>query len=162
MVNIKKVGLFLMSMTFLLSCSHHNNGAVKKLWLQANLASFERQYDKALKLLQTATKQEPTFAAAWLSKGMVYKRLKNDILARKCYEVALLLYQKKYKYEPENTDYLKGYAEALSLLGYKEKSIQILDKAIAGFPQEKSLLSFKEVMKRPNPLGFGQSINSAQ
>jgi len=153
----QKIGLLLLVLFILLSCSHTDTGSVKTLWLQANMASFERQYDEALALLQEATKKDPEFAPAWLSKGMVYKRLKNEELARKCYEVALLLYQKKHDASPENMDYVKGYAEALSLLGFKEESMKVLDEAIAGFPQEKDLLSFKEVMKRPHPLGFNQS-----
>jgi tetratricopeptide (TPR) repeat protein len=155
----RKTDLSLLVMLFLFSCAHSNpeSGAVKNLWLQANVASFERRYDEALSLLQKATKKDPEFADAWLSKGMVYKRIQNDELARKCYEVALLLYQEKHGSSPENMDYVKGYAEALSLLGYKKESISVLDKAMARFPQEKDLLYFKEVMKRAHPLGFNQS-----
>lgn len=155
--NNQKIALFLLVLFFLLSCSHTDTGSVKTLWLQANMASFERKYDEALDLLKEANKKDPEFAPAWLSKGMVYKRLQDEDLARKCYEVALLIYQKKHSASPENLDYVKGYAEALSLLGFKEESMRVLDKAIARFPREKDLLSFKEVMKRPHPLGFNQS-----
>jgi len=155
---IKKKGLFLMSMVLLLACAHQQDtGSVKTLWLQANLASYERQYDEALTLLQAATKKDPDFAPAWLSKGMVYKRLGNEKLSKKCYEVSALLYQKKHAYDPDDIDYIKGYAEALSLLGYKQKAMKVLDEAIAKFPREKNLISFQAVIKRPNPLGFNQS-----
>jgi len=156
----QKNGLFLLVMIFLFSCSHAETGSVKTLWLQANMASFERQYDEALALLQEATKKDPEFAPAWLSKGMVYKKMQKEEIAGKCYEVALLLYQKKHDSFPENVDYAKGYAEALSLLGFKKESVKVLDETIAKFPQDKDLLSFKEMMKRAHPLGFNQSTNT--
>lgn len=153
---------FLLLLLCILSCAHQDDGSANRLLLQANMAAFDRQYEEALDLLQAATKNDPEFAPAWLSKGMVYRRLQNDPLAAKCYEVAQLLYRKKHMSSPDNIDYIKGYAEALSLLGRKEEALKLLDTAIARFPRERALLSFKEVIKRPHPLGFDQPVGTGQ
>ena len=159
----RKIGFLLLPAAFLIfACAHQEESPANRLLLQANMASFDRQYDEALTLLQAATKKDPEFAAAWLSKGMVYRRLQNEKLARMCYEAAQILYQKKFESSPDNIDYIKGYAEALSLSGKKKESMNVLDEAIARLPQERSLISFKEVIKRPNPLGFDQFTDTVK
>jgi tetratricopeptide (TPR) repeat protein len=157
-----KAGFLLLLLLWMPSCAHQDESSANRLLLQANMAAFDRQYEEALDLLQAATKNDPEFAPAWLSKGMVYRRLQNDPLAAKCYEVAQLLYRKKHMASPDNIDYIKGYAEALSLMGRKEESMKILDEAIARFPRERALLSFKEAIKRPHPLGFDQPAGTGQ
>lgn len=116
------------------------------------MAAFDRQYEEALDLLQEATRMDPDYAQAWMSKGMVYRRLQDDRLAGKCYEVGQLLYYKKHLAAPDNIDFIKGYAEALSLLGRKDEAMVFLDQMIARQPGEKSLVYFKEMLKQPNPL----------
>lgn len=144
------------------SCAHYDDSSPGRLLLQANMAAFDRQYEEALGLLQEATRMDPDYVQAWMSKGMVYRRLQNDTLARKCYEVAQLLYYKKHLAAPDNIDFIKGYAEALSLLGRKKEAMMFLDQAIARRPREKALVYFKEMLKQPNPLGFEPNSGSGE
>ena len=150
----QKTGLLLVLL--LLSCAHYDDSSPSRLLMQANMAAFDRQYEEALDLLQEATRMDPDYVQAWMSKGMVYRRLQNDELARKCYEVAQLLYYKKHLAAPDNIDFIKGYAESLSLLGRKDEAMTFLDQSIFRLPGEQSLVYFKEMLRQFNSPGFDQ------
>jgi len=139
-----------------ISCVYHNTGKAKKIWLAATKASFERKHAKALLLLQEATKADPEFAPAWMSKAMVYVALKQNQKAKECYEEALKIYEKQVEKEPDNIDYIKEYAEVLSLLGDKKGSVRILNIAIKKFPEDETLPLFKKMILKSSEREINQ------
>ena len=143
---MKKTILIFFFILISTSCVSYNTNRAKKIWLEATEASFERKHDKALLLLQEATKTDPEFAPAWMSKGMVYVALKQNKKAKECYEEALKIYEKQFEREPDNIDLIKEYAEVLSLLGDKKGSVRILNRAIKKFPKDKTLPLFKKMI----------------
>lgn len=143
---MKKIISILCFILFLISCGYHNTGKAKKIWLSATKASFERKHAKALLLLQEATKADPEFAPAWMSKGMVYTALNQNQKAMECYEEALKIYEKQIEREPDNIDLIKQHAEVLSLLGDKKGSVRILNRAIKQFPEDETLPIFKKMI----------------
>jgi len=153
---MKKTILILFFVLISISCVSHNTSKAKKIWLVATHASFERKHTKALLLLQEATKTDPEFAPAWMSKGMVYVALKQDKKAKECYEEALKIYEKQVEREPDNIDLIKEYAEVLSLLGDKKGSIRILNMAIKQFPKDKTLPLFKKMILKSSEREINQ------
>ncbi|MFO7560090.1 MAG: tetratricopeptide repeat protein [Desulfobacterales bacterium] len=143
---MKKIISILCFILILISCGYHNTGKAKKIWLAATKASFERKHAKALLLLQEATKADPEFTPAWMSKGRVYAALKQDQKAMECYEEALKIYEKQLEREPDNIDLIKEHAEVLLLLGDKKGSVRILNRAIKQFPEDETLPLFKKMI----------------
>jgi tetratricopeptide (TPR) repeat protein len=153
---MKKTILIFFFILISTSCVSYNTNRAKKIWLEATKASFERKHDKALLLLQEATKTDPEFAPAWRSKGMLHIALKQNQKAKECFEEALKIYEKYYEKEPDNIDFIMDYAEILWLLGDEKESLRILDRAIQKFPQDNTLPVFKKTMLKASEKGIDQ------
>ncbi len=156
-MEMKKTISILFFILISISCVYHNTGRAKKIWMAATKASFERKHAKALLLLQEATKADPEFAPAWMSKGMVYGALNQNQKARESYEEALNIYEKQVEKEPDNIDLIKNHAEVLSLLGDTEGSVRILNRAIKKFPEDETLPLFKKMILKSSEREINQN-----
>ena len=126
--------------------------------MEATKASFERKHVKALLLLQEATKTDPEFAPAWMSKGMLYVALEQNEKAKECYEEARKIYEKQYERQPDNVDIIKDYVEVLWLLGDKKESLRVLNRAIQKFSEDNTLPVFKKMILKKSGGEINQQL----
>jgi Flp pilus assembly protein TadD len=124
------------------ACSHTGRtptSARIKLANEATAAFNRKDYATAQAKDEHAVRLEPGFAEAWVGYGMASARLGQTNRARRAYERALSLYEKRRRQNPSDANPVSQQIFLLVLLGRPGDAQALLQHARTNYPNDRQI-----------------------